>query len=102
MQQDNAFTTALSLILSGDAVLAEIVLLSLGVTLTALLISGGDRTSRRRGAGARALSRDGRSWSSLFNALMGLPPVVAGLVVYLMLSRSGPLGWLGILFTPRR
>jgi tungstate transport system permease protein len=34
------------------------------------------------------------------NALMGLPPVVIGLVLYLLLSRSGPLGWLGVLFTP--
>src|ERR671939_89259 len=36
----------------------------------------------------------------LFNALMGLPPVVVGLLVYLMLSRAGPLGALGVLFTP--
>ena len=36
----------------------------------------------------------------LLNALMGLPPVVVGLAVYLLLSRSGPLGALGILFTP--
>jgi tungstate transport system permease protein len=36
----------------------------------------------------------------LLNALMGLPPVVVGLVVYLLLSRSGPLGFLGLLFTP--
>ena len=36
----------------------------------------------------------------LLNALMGLPPVVVGLAVYLLLSRSGPLGSLGILFTP--
>jgi tungstate transport system permease protein len=37
----------------------------------------------------------------LINAFMGLPPVVVGLAVYLLLSRSGPLGFLGILFTPR-
>ena len=36
----------------------------------------------------------------LFNTMMGLPPVVVGLVVYLLVSRSGPLGWLGILYTP--
>ncbi|MCC2689836.1 MAG: transporter permease, partial [Rhizobiaceae bacterium] len=51
---------------------------------------------------ALALARfPGRSFLVVtFNSLMGLPPVVAGLVVYLVLSRSGPLGWLGILFTP--
>lgn len=99
MQQDNAFTTALSLILSGDAVLGEIVLLSLTVTLTALLVSA--IIGLPLGA-ALALARfPGRSFLVVvFNALMGLPPVVAGLMVYLMLSRSGPLGWLGILFTP--
>ena len=36
----------------------------------------------------------------LFNTMMGLPPVVVGLVVYLLVSRSGPFGWLGILYTP--
>lgn len=99
MQQDNAFTAALNLILSGDAVLGEIVLLSLAVTLTALLISA--IIGLPLGA-ALALSRfPGRSFLVVaFNALMGLPPVVAGLMVYLLLSRSGPLGWIGILFTP--
>jgi tungstate transport system permease protein len=99
MQQESAFTTAVSLILSGDAVLGEIVLLSLTVTLTALLVSA--LIGLPLGA-ALALSRfPGRSFLVVaFNALMGLPPVVAGLVVYLMLSRSGPLGSLAILFTP--
>ncbi|MBS3651707.1 ABC transporter permease [Pseudaminobacter sp. 19-2017] len=99
MQQENAFTTALNLILSGDAVLGEIVVLSLAVTLTALLVSA--IIGLPLGA-ALALARfPGRSFLVVtFNALMGLPPVVAGLAVYLMLSRSGPLGWLGILFSP--
>jgi tungstate transport system permease protein len=99
MDQDNPFTTALNLILSGDALLGEIVSLSLGVTLTALLVSV---TIGLPAGAALALVRfPGRSFVVVtFNALMGLPPVVAGLVVYLMLSRSGPLGWLGILFTP--
>jgi tungstate transport system permease protein len=99
MQQESAFTTAVSLILSGDAVLGEIVLLSLTVTRTALLVSA--LIGLPLGA-ALALSRfPGRSFLVVaFNALMGLPPVVAGLVVYLMLSRSGPLGSLAILFTP--
>lgn len=99
MQQESAFTTAVSLILNGDAVLGEIVLLSLTVTLTALLVSA--LIGLPLGA-ALALSRfPGRSFLVVaFNALMGLPPVVAGLVVYLLLSRSGPLGSLAILFTP--
>jgi tungstate transport system permease protein len=99
MQQPNAFTTALSLILSGDPVLGEIVLLSLMVSLTALVVASA--IGLPLGA-ALALARfPGRSFLVVtFNALMGLPPVVAGLVVYLTLSRSGPLGWLGLLFTP--
>src|SRR3546814_18237695 len=99
MPQESAFTAALTLILSGDAVLGEIVALALGVTLTALLVSC--LIGLPAGA-ALALARfPGRSVVIVaFNALMGLPPVVAGLVVYLTLSRSGPLGGLGILFTP--
>lgn len=99
MPEENAFITAFDLILSGDPVLGEIVLLSLGVTLTALFVSA---LIGLPGGAALALTRfPGRSVVVVaFNALMGLPPVVAGLIVYLMLSRSGPLGWLGILFTP--
>ncbi|MGQ7791832.1 ABC transporter permease [Faunimonas sp. B44] len=99
MSPDNPFVMALGLILSGDAVLGEIVLLSLAVTLAALLISC--IIGLPAGA-ALALARfPGRSLLVVaFNALMGLPPVVAGLLVYLVLSRSGPLGALGILFTP--
>ena len=99
MQHDDAFTAALNLILRGDAALGEIVLLSLTVTLTALLVSA---VIGLPAGAALALARfPGRPFLVVaFNALMGLPPVVAGLMVYLMLSRSGPLGWLGILFTP--
>jgi tungstate transport system permease protein len=99
MDGDGAFSTALRLILSGDPVLAGIVMLSLGVSLSAVLIAcliglplgAALALARFRGRGAIIV---------VFNALMGLPPVVAGLVVYLMLSRSGPLGFLGLLFTP--
>jgi tungstate transport system permease protein len=99
MDGDGAFSTAFRLILSGDPELAGIVGLSLGVSLSAVLISC--LIGLPLGA-ALALSRfPGRSVVIVvFNALMGLPPVVAGLVVYLMLSRSGPLGFLGLLFTP--
>lgn len=96
---DGPFTTALGLILAGDAGLMQIIGLSLRVTLTAVLVACA--IGLPLGA-ALALARfPGRGVVIvLFNALMGLPPVVAGLVVYLMLSRSGPLGDLALLFTP--
>jgi tungstate transport system permease protein len=99
MGGDGAFSTAIQLILSADPVLAEIVALSLRVTLSAVLVSC--LVGLPLGA-ALALSRfPGRGAIIIvFNALMGLPPVVAGLVVYLLLSRSGPLGPLSLLFTP--
>lgn len=95
----NAFTAALDLLLGADPTLGGIVLLSLRVTLTAVAISA--IIGLPLGA-ALALARfPGRSVVIvLFNAMMGLPPVVVGLVVYLTLSRSGPLGPLGLLFTP--
>ena len=99
MNQQNAFITALDLIASLDPVLGDIVLLSLQVTLSAVLIAAA--IGLPLGA-ALALGRfPGRSALIVVsNALMGLPPVVAGLMVYLLLSRSGPLGFLGMLFTP--
>lgn len=95
----NAFTAAIGLILGADPTLGGIVLLSLRVTLTAVAISA--IIGLPLGA-ALALARfPGRGLVIvLFNAMMGLPPVVVGLVVYLTLSRSGPLGPLGLLFTP--
>ncbi|MBB4206833.1 ABC transporter permease [Roseinatronobacter bogoriensis] len=96
---DSPFSTALNLIATGDAVLMQIIGLSLRVTLSAVLIAC--LVGLPLGA-ALALSRfPGRGVVIVtFNALMGLPPVVAGLIVYLMLSRSGPLGALALLFTP--
>ena len=94
-----AFGEAFRLIASLDPDLLAIVELSLRVTLSAVLISC--LIGLPLGA-ALALARfPGRSaLVVLFNALMGLPPVVAGLLVYLMLSRSGPFGFLALLFTP--
>ena len=94
-----AIGTALTLIARDDADLREIVILSLEVSLTAsicaLLIGAPLGTAlavyRFRGRGALIV---------IANALLGLPPVVVGLAVYLILSRSGPLGSRGILFTP--
>jgi tungstate transport system permease protein len=94
-----ALVTAASLIGHFDAELSEIVVLSLGVSLSASCLAfviGAPlgtalAISRIPGKGALVVTA---------NALLGLPPVVVGLVVYLLLSRSGPLGALGILFTP--
>jgi tungstate transport system permease protein len=90
---------SLRLILTLDADLVEITLRSLHVSLTALVIASviglpfGTWIAIRR-------FRYRRATIATLNALMGLPPVVVGLVVYLMLSRSGPFGVLGLLFTP--
>jgi tungstate transport system permease protein len=92
--------SALQMVLSGDPVLLAIVQLSLIVSLSAVLFSAVIGVP----AGALiALTRfPGREATIvILNALMGLPPVVVGLAVYLALSRSGPLGSWGILFTPQ-
>jgi tungstate transport system permease protein len=91
--------SAWQLILNGDAALFAIVRLSLAVSLSAVALAA--LAGMPLGA-LLALTRfPGRSvLVVMVNALMGLPPVVAGLSVYLLLSRSGPLGGLGILFTP--
>jgi tungstate transport system permease protein len=96
---DGPFTTALTLIASGDPVLMQIIGLSLRVTLVAVVLAC--VIGLPLGA-ALALARFPARGAVivLFNALMGLPPVVAGLLVYLALSRSGPLGGLALLFTP--
>ena len=91
--------SAWQLILNGDATLFAIVRLSLAVSLSAVALAA--LVGMPLGA-LLALTRfPGRSaLVVLLNALMGLPPVVVGLVVYLMLSRAGPLGSYGLLFTP--
>lgn len=94
-----AFHLAFMLVLSADADLLEIIGLSLRVSLTAVAISC--IAGLPLGA-AVALSRfPGRLAIIItLNALMGLPPVVVGLFVYLSLSHAGPLGWLQLLYTP--
>jgi len=90
---------ALTLVVTADADLVEIVLLSLRVSLTAVALAClvglpfGALLAVTRFAGRGALL-------VLTNALMGLPPVVVGLIVYLALSNAGPLGPLGLLYTP--
>lgn len=87
------------LVVTLDADLIEITLRSLRVTLTALLIAAlialpfGAFLAVRR-------FRFRRGTIAVLNAMMGLPPVVVGLIVYMLLSRSGPLGVFGLLFTP--
>ncbi|GAB4226556.1 MAG: ABC transporter permease [Methyloligellaceae bacterium] len=94
-----AFRLAFQLVGTADADLLEIIGLSLKVSLSAMTIAcliglplgalvGMSRFRGRNGV------------IILLNALMGLPPVVVGLCVYLMLSRAGPLGWMALLYTP--
>ncbi len=90
---------ALGLIFSGDRALYAIIALSLGVSLSAVFFAAcmglpfGAALAVARFPGRRPVI-------VLLNALMGLPPVVVGLVIYLLLSRAGPLGEFGLLFTP--
>ncbi|MEJ2345414.1 MAG: ABC transporter permease [Gammaproteobacteria bacterium] len=94
-----AFATALHLILHGDQALAEIILLSLRVTLSAVGLAV--LVGLPLGALVALARFPGRGIIiALLNAFMGLPPVVVGLTVYLILSHSGPLGFLELLFTP--
>ena len=97
--ENNAFYVALSLLLNLDASLFQIVALSLQVSLLAVLIAA--VLGFPLGAAVALWRFPGRSvMIVVLNALMGLPPVVAGLAVYLLLSRAGPLGEWGFLFTP--
>jgi tungstate transport system permease protein len=90
---------ALELILSGDPKLFAIVGLSLFVTVSATLL--GSVVGMPLGALIALTRFPGRNvLIVILNGCMGMPPVVVGLVVFLLLSRSGPLGGLGILFTP--
>jgi tungstate transport system permease protein len=91
-------TTALQLVLSGDPALFAIVRLSLYVSLSAVVLAA--LIGIPLGAFVALTKFRGRQGVIvLLNALMGLPPVVVGLAVYLALSRSGPLGAFGLLFT---
>ncbi|MFL6819343.1 MAG: ABC transporter permease [Bradyrhizobium sp.] len=91
--------SAWQLIMNGDPALFEIVKLSLTVSLCAVVLAA--LIGMPLGALLGLARFPARSvLVVLLNALMGLPPVVAGLAVYLLLSRSGPLGAFGILFTP--
>jgi len=97
--QESAIVLAAQLIISGDADLIEIMGLSLRVSLSAVCLSLVLGLSI--GATLATTAFRGRALATiLINALMSMPPVVVGLLVYLALSRSGPFGWLGLLYTP--
>jgi tungstate transport system permease protein len=92
--------SALQLVFGGDPGLYRIVALSLYVSFSAVLLAA--LVALPFGAFLALVKFPGRTAIIVvINAFMGLPPVVVGLAVYLLLSRSGPLGFLGILFTPR-
>jgi tungstate transport system permease protein len=95
----HALGDAARLMLSADPKLVEIVLLSLKVSLSAVVLA----TALALPLGAAIAVSKFRARQTVIvalNALMGLPPVVVGLLVYLLLSRAGPLGAMGLLFTP--
>src|SRR5881275_199172 len=94
-----ALRNAFTLIVAGDPALLHIVALSLAVSLSAVLCA--TLAGLPLGAAIAVTRFPGRQVVIVaLNALMGLPPVVVGLLVYLLLSRAGPLGAFGILFTP--
>lgn len=94
-----AFIEAFRLIVSLDPDLREIVVLSLEISLIAVALAAA--VALPLGAGLAVARFRGRSVVIvILNALMGLPPVVVGLFVYILLSRAGPLGALDLLYTP--
>ena len=94
-----AFQAALGLILDADPQFLQVVALSLRVTLSAVVVAS--LIGLPLGAWLALARFPARTpLIVIINALMGLPPVVVGLMVFLLLSRSGPLGWLGLLFSP--
>ena len=95
-----AFALAYSLILSADADLIEIIGLSLKVSFISIMISCA--IGLPLGALIAVNQFPGKNFTLVFlNSLMGLPPVVVGLLVYIMLSNAGPFGWLQLLYTPQ-
>lgn len=95
----DAFLQAFALIAQGDQDLFQIVMLSLRVTLSAVILSC--LIGLPFGAWLAIARFRGRSILVLLsNTAMGLPPVVVGLVLYLLFSRAGPLGVLDLLYTP--
>jgi len=95
----SGIAAAFWLVVSLDADLIEITQRSLFVTLSALVIASLIALPLASLLAVRRF-RFRRTVIAVLNALMGLPPVVVGLIVYVLLSRSGPFGVFGLLFTP--
>ena len=94
-----SFTHAFDLVFTLDKDFLEILLLSMKVSCLSLLLSC--LVGLPIGTYLAIKNFWGRDTVLIiFNAMMGLPPVVVGLIVYLLISRSGPFGWLGVLYTP--
>ena len=99
MEVGDAFVSAFALVTNFDSDLIEIVLLSLKVSFIA--VGFASLVGLPLGASLAVFKFPGRGFVVVsLNAMMGLPPVVIGLIVYLILSRSGPLGILGLLYSP--
>lgn len=99
LMSSSAFSDAFDLLLSSDPVFWKIVLRSLQVTFFAVVAA--TLVALPLGAAIALFRFPGRNILLVcLNTLMGFPPILAGLLIYLMLSRSGPLGFLGLLFTP--
>jgi len=95
----SAISKALFLLISGDAALMEIIALSLQVSLSAIALA--TLIGLPLGSVLAVTRFPGRGGViTLVNALMGLPPVVVGLIVYMLLSNAGPFGVLNLLYTP--
>ena len=94
-----SFRHAFDLVLTLDKDFFDILLLSMKVSFLSLLLSC--LVGLPLGTYLAIKNFWGRDTTLIiFNAMMGLPPVVVGLIVYLLISRSGPFGWLGVLYTP--
>ncbi|OED38877.1 ABC transporter permease [Chromatiales bacterium (ex Bugula neritina AB1)] len=94
-----AFTLALDLLIQRDEALLEIIFLSLRVSLTSTVIAC--VIGLPLGAALATLSFPGKWFVTVTtNTLMGMPPVVLGLILYMALSNAGPFGWLQLLYTP--
>lgn len=95
----NAFALAAGLLVSGDPALVEIIALSLKVTMSAVALA--TVIGFPLGAFLAIARFPGRAvLAVVFDTLMGLPPVVVGLLVYMLLSNAGPLGFMALLYTP--
>lgn len=98
-EMTSSLARAFELLVSFDPALYGIILLSLQVSGLAVVAAAA--LGVLAGAGLALVRFPGReAVVSLLNTFMGLPPVVVGLVVYLVLSRSGPMGFLGLLYSP--